>query len=300
MEQWDREGRLYFPKSPDGRIQRKRYLDELKGEEVQSLWDDILPIGSQAAERLGYPTQKPVALLERIIQASSNSGDIVLDPFCGCGTAIIAAEQLGRCWIGIDITQLAISLIKHRLTDTFGSSVQYETKGEPVSLSDALTLARDDPYQFQWWALGLVNARPVEQKKGADKGIDGRLYFHDDPKPDKTKQIVLSVKAGNLTAAHLRDLHGVLEREKAEIAVLISLQEPTKAMRKEAASAGFYDSPWHKKYPRLQLLTIKELLEGKGIDYPPSRQVDRTFKKAPRPKDKREKPRGLFLEDERS
>ena len=236
-----------------------------------------------AAERLGYPTQKPEALLERIIQASSSPGDVVLDPFCGCGTAIVAAQKLGRRWIGIDITSLATALIKTRLRDTFGDSAAYRVVGEPVSLPDAQTLADQDKYQFQWWALGLVGARPVEQKKGSDRGIDGWLYFHDEGEGSETKQVVLSVKAGHTNVAHLRDLRGVMEREKAEIGALITMQEPTGPMRAEAAAAGFYHSPgWNKSYPELQILTIAGLLEGVGIDMPPLRQVSATFKRAPK------------------
>ena len=274
-----REGLIVFTKS--GMPRKKRYLDQTEGRPVPDVWDDVLPINSQAAERLGYPTQKPEALLERVITASSNEGDMVLDPFCGCGTAVAVAQRLNRRWIGIDITHLAINLIKVRLRDAFGDAVQYETIGEPTSLPDAHALAEADPYQFQWWALGLVGARPAEQKKGTDKGIDGRLYFHDEPEGGKTKQVVLSVKAGRTTVAHVRDLRGVLDREKAEIGVLISMQEPTQAMRAEAAGAGFYDSPWGTKHPRLQLLTIEALLGGRAIDMPPSRDL-RTFKKAPK------------------
>lgn len=244
----------------------------------------IPTINAMAQERLGYPTQKPEALLGRIILASSKEGDLILDPFCGCGTAIAVAERLKRQWIGIDITHLAIGLIRHRLQDAFGNAIQYEVVGEPVSLPDAEELARNDPYQFQWWALGLVGARPVEQKKGADKGIDGRLYFHDEPK--STKQIIFSVKAGTLHANYVRDLRGVIERENAQIGVLISLEQPTQPMRSEAASAGFYKAPWDKDYPRLQLLTIADLLSGKMVDFP---RENVTFKKAPRAaKDKEE------------
>jgi SAM-dependent methyltransferase len=222
-------------------------------------------------------------LLERIINASSNEGDTVLDPFCGCGTAIAAAQKLNRRWIGIDITCLAISLIKHRLHNAFGDGIKdaYEVKGEPVSVTDAEVLAKDDPYQFQWWALGQVNARPVEQKKGADKGIDGRIFFHDDAESGDTKQIVISVKAGKLHAPYVRDLVGVVDREKAAMGVLLTMDEPTKNMRVEAASAGFYESPWGTKHPRIQIITVGELLDGTGIDAPPSRDF-RTVKKAPR------------------
>jgi len=237
-----------------------------------------------ASERLGYPTQKPEALLERIIKASSNEGDVVLDPFCGCGTAVAVAQRLSRRWIGIDITHLAIGLIKLRLADAFGKAAQYEVIGEPTSVPDAQTLADADPFQFQAWALGLVGARTaVSAKKGADKGIDGRLYFHDEGASGKTKQIIFSVKAGKVTVSHVRDLHGVIDREQAPIGVLLSMQEPTQPMRTEAAGAGFYDSPWGTRHPRLQLLTVGELLKGKGVDMPPSRDM-RTFKKAPKVK----------------
>jgi len=257
----------------------------MPGTLVTNLWADIPPINSQAAERLGYPTQKPEALLERIITASSNEGDVVLDPFCGCGTAIAVAHRLKRRWVGIDITHLAVNLMKHRLLSTFGEGVKHEyaVVGEPVDAEGARQLAKDDPYQFQWWALGLVGARPVEQKKGADKGIDGRITFHEG-KPTDVKHILLSVKAGaNIGAAMVRDLRGVVEREKAAIGVLISMEPPTKPMREEAASAGFYTSPWG-NHPRLQLFTVAALLDGMRIDAPPLGQVGQTFKKAPRAK----------------
>lgn len=267
MIKHDEEGKLHFTKK--GGIRLKRYLDETKGVILQSLWGDIPPINSQAKERLGYPTQKPEILLERIIRSSSNEGDIVLDPFCGCGTSTAVAERLKRKWIGIDITFLAISLIKSRLAKSFGEQVQFKTIGEPVSLFDAQELAKQDPYQFQWWAVGLVSARPTEQTKGADKGIDGKIFFHDDDS-GKTKTIILSVKAGKVSVPHVRDLAGVMEREKAQIGMLISLNNPTRPMITEAASAGFYKSPgWNKDYPRIQLITIEELMSGKKIDAPP-------------------------------
>ena len=273
------KGLLVYGRSGVPRL--KLYLDTGKGTPISDIWTDVPPINSQASERLGYPTQKPEALLERVIEASSNEGDVVLDPFCGCGTTIIAAEKLKRNWIGIDITHLAITLIKNRIHDSFGEESMPKVIGEPVSVPDAEDLAASDPYQFQWWALGLVGARPIEQKKGADKGIDGRLYFHDEAK-GKTKQVILSVKAGGLNVSQVRDLRGVMEREEAEIGVLISMEEPTGPMRKEVASAGFYKSPgWGTSHPRIQLLTVAELLDGKAIDYP-SRFGNVTFKKAPR------------------
>lgn len=262
----------------------KRYLDESSGVPLQDIWIDIPPINSQAAERLGYPTQKPEALLERIILGTTDEGDFVLDPFCGCGTTVAVAQRLKRRWIGIDITHLAIGLIRHRLRDAHGDRATFKVVGEPVSAADAAELAASDPYQFQWWALGLVGARPVEQKKGADKGLDGRLYFHDEGAGGKTKQVILSVKAGEKIPANaVRDLRGVIEREGAEIGVLISMAEPTKPMRREAASAGFYRSPYTRKdHPRLQLMTVEQILGGQGIDMPPIRATSVTFKKAPK------------------
>lgn len=280
MEQFYREGRLHFPQN-GGTPRYKRYLDEMPGVPLQDLWTDIRPIGAQAAERLGYPTQKPEALLERIIACSSNEGDVVLDPFCGCGTAVAAAEKLKRRWIGIDITHLAIALIKNRLRTAYGDAAEYEVIGEPVTLEDAKQLAATDPYQFQWWALGLVGARPAEQKKGADRGIDGRLYFRDGMGGDKTRQIILSVKAGHVTASQVRDLVGVLDREKAAIGVLITFEEPTKPMEREAASAGVFESAWG-KHPRIQLLTVGEILDGRQINAPRTAGTNITYKAAPR------------------
>jgi DNA methylase/NACHT-associated inactive Restriction Endonuclease 1 len=247
----------------------KRYLDEQRGRPVGDVWTDIDPINARAAERLSYPTQKPEALLQRIIAASSNEGDVVLDPFCGCGTAIAVAQRLNRRWIGIDITHLAVALMKHRLATAFGDAVTYKVIGEPTTVEDAEQLAREDPYQFQWWALGLVGARPMEGKKGADKGIDGRLYFHEGVATD-TKQVILSVKAGkNISVRDVRDLGHVVQREHAQLGVLITMTEPTQPMRTEAASAGFYHSDYFgRDYPRLQIGTVGELLAGKGVDYP--------------------------------
>lgn len=281
MREFARDGRLDHTRT--GMPEYKRYLDEMQGVPLQDLWTDINPINSQAAERLGYPTQKPEALMERIIESSSDEGDTVLDPFCGCGTTIAAAEKLNRRWIGIDITHLAITLIRHRLRNAFGDSANFEVVGEPVSASGAEALKEQDPFQFEWWALGLVDARPANGKKGADKGIDGRLYFFDDASGD-AKQIIISVKSGKTGPAHVRDLKGVVEREEAQIGVIITLQEPTKAMKEEAASAGFYDSPWGDKYPRIQILTIDELLEGAGIEYPSTPGSNVTFKRAPKAK----------------
>ena len=275
----------------------KRYLDEMPGVPLQDVWTDITPIPAQARERLGYPTQKPLTLLERIIKLSSNAGDLVLDPFCGCGTTIDAAEKLGRKWIGIDITQLATSLIKNRLRDTYGDKIEIITVGEPTTPNEAYVLAEQDKYQFQWWALGLVGARPVEQKKGADHGIDGKILFRDDPKASKAEQIIIQVKGGKTGVKDVRDLRGVLEREKAAMGVLISLQPPTRDMVAEAVSSGFYEHKTiQQKYPRLQLRTVKELMEGKPIERPSNvAAVDETFKRAPKAKARGHEQTGLDL-----
>lgn len=286
MTQLLEEGRVVQTK-PGAVPAYKRYLDEMEGVPLQDVWTDIAPIGAQAAERLGYPTQKPEALLERIIRTSSNEGDIVLDPFCGCGTTFAAAQRLNRRWIGVDITHLAITLMKRRLKDTFGDSASFNVVGEPVSVPDAAALAASDPYQLQWWALGLVGARPVEEKKGADRGIDGKIVFQSDG-AGKFETVILSVKAGHVTVNQVRDLRGVVEREKAAIGVLISMEDPTKPMQTEAVTAGFYESKvWNRKYSKIQLLTVADLLAGKQIEMPPIRQVGATFKKAPRATRKR-------------
>jgi len=304
----------------------KVYLDETKGKPVTTNWTDIDRIRNTSSERLGYPTQKPVALLERIIQASSNPGDVVLDPFCGCGTTIDAAEKPGREWIGIDITQVAMTTIKKRLLDTYESTktvrflrgsdapqgragsplpaaerreasatpdgahgVARPTElivriiGEPVTPADAAKLAEDDKFAFQWWAVGLVGARGTDLKKGADHGIDGQILFRDDPKADKPEQIIIQVKGGKTGVKDVRDLRGVIDREKAAIGILISLQDPTGPMETEAASVGYYEHKTNQqKFPRLQLRTVKELMDGKGIERPTSAaSSDETFKKAP-------------------
>lgn len=260
--------------------QYKKYLSESKGKTVTNCWTDIQQASGN--EALGYPTQKPEALLERIIQASSKEGDVVLDPFCGCGTAVAVAEKLKRRWMGIDLTHLAVNLIRTRLKDTFGAAAAFKVVGEPEDLAGAQALADLDKYQFQFWALGLVGARPAAQdeKKGADGGIDGRLYFHDEVR-GSTKQVIISVKGGkSIPANAVRDLLGTVEREKAAIGVLISIAEPTRSMREFAASAGFYDSKgFNRRYPKIQLLTVADLFNGKNAEYP-SQNV--TFKQAPR------------------
>jgi len=290
MKELYEEGLIY--QSKPGTVPRKKgYLDESPGVLVQDIWTDIKKISSRSNERLGYPTQKPESLLQRIIEMSCPEKGIILDPFCGCGTAIAVAQRFNRKWIGIDITHLAISLMKHRLMDSFGELIlnQIRVEGEPVSISGAKQLAKDDPYQFQWWSLGLVGARPVDQKKGADKGIDGKLYFFERKEDKKPKQIIFSVKAGKVQVSHIRDLRGVIEREKAQIGVLITMNPPTKPMVKEAAGAGFYSPEGlsGKKYPHIQILTIEDLMGGKSYQAPPFIRHEGgniTFRKAPKKK----------------
>lgn len=303
MQKLYEDGRIWLPMKKDGtpdttkRPRVKRYLKDMKGTIITNIWDDIFPLQYQAAERLGYPTQKPVALLERIIQASSNEGDVVLDPFAGCGTAIVAAEKLKRQWIGIDITHLAIALLKYRLKDSFELTEQdYQVIGEPKSIEDAYQLANDDRYQFQWWALSLVQARPRGNnphigKKGKDQGIDGIVNFMDDASR-QPKQIIVQVKSGKVQARDIRDLVGTMEREKASMGFFITLEKPTKDMEKEASVAGFYESPgWKKQYPKLQIFTISDLIvDGKQPNIPPNLA---TFKKA-KPQDQQQDQRELW------
>lgn len=259
----------------------------MSGTPLQDTWDDIPPINSQAAERLGYPTQKPLALLERIISASSNPGDVVLDPFSGCGTCISAAQKLGRQWIGIDITHLAIAMHKSRLKDMFDLEPRrdYAVVGEPEDLAGAQQLAREDRYQFQWWALSLIEARPLggdggrTGKKGADRGVDGAINFLE--KRSEVKRALVQVKSGHVNSAHIRDLKGTLEREGAQIGIFLTLEEPSKDMLSEAASAGFYHSElWQKDYPRVQIFTVEQLLNGAEVKVPPTPRGFEAFKKA--------------------
>ncbi len=283
MAKLDAEGRIWYPSDKSKRPRLKRYLDEMSGALLGNVWTDINPINSQAAERLGYPTQKPLALLERIIQASSNPGDVALDPFCGCGTAVHAAQKLGREWIGIDITHLAIGLIEKRMKDAF-PGLQFEVLGTPKDAAGARELAARDKYQFQWWACTLVGAQPYQgKKKGADSGIDGLLYFQDEAK-GPVKKIVVSVKGGeHVAVSMIRDLAHVVEREKASIGLCVTLAPPSKPMQTEAASAGFYASPHHGDFPKIQLLTVEGLLAGTETPkYPDLSQGGLSFKKAKR------------------
>jgi len=275
LERYDREGRLHFPSKPGGALRLKMYLDEQSGVKLQSIWTDIPAIGARAQERLNYPTQKPLALLERIIAASSNEGDLVLDPFCGSGTAVAAAQKLGRKWCGIDITTLAVALIKRRLLehfpDVFPLAEAIPVEGFPADVAGARALAESDRYAFEHWALTLIGAAPAgggaTKKKGADRGIDGEFTWRDDQ--DALCRGLVSVKSGHVNVTHIRDLIGTMGREKADLGVYVCLEEPTKPMRTEAAGAGRYKiEGMQKDFPRVQLVTVDDLLAGREPDVP--------------------------------
>ena len=273
-----------------------QYADEMPGVSLQNDWQDIPP--ALGHESLGYPTQKPLALLERIIAASSDEGAVVLDPFCGCGTAVHAAQKLKREWIGIDITCLAIGLIEKRLNDAFAKKCKFEVLGTPKDLESARDLALRDKYQFQWWAVTLVGAQPYQgKKKGADGGVDGLKFFYD-VEDAEARKIVIGVKGGNLKADDVRALNHVRDKANADIAILISLNEPTAGMKKDAISAGYFE--WRaggKKSPRVQLLTIEGLLSGTQRADHPDYQPNANFKKARREKTTTNSP-DLFEPDE--
>jgi len=263
MEKAHKEG-LVIQLKPGAVPQYKKYLDDSAGRTITNDWHDIRPIGG--GEEVGYPTQKPVALLERVISASSNEGDLVLDPFCGCGTAVHAAQKRKRQWIGIDITHLAISLIEKRLKDAF-PGIEYEVHGTPKDLDGARALADADKYQFQWWAVSLVNAQPFGgKKKGADSGIDGLVYFKPDART--TEKAIVSVKGGNaVNVAMIRDLGHVVDREQAKVGIFITLAPPTGPMITEAVKTGFYETDYG-RFPKLQILSIEDLFSGKRPQLP--------------------------------
>lgn len=268
LEEWWAEGRILTRRDGSPRMDGlKVYLEGLEGQKLQSVWTDIARIGNTASERLGYPTQKPLALLERIIAASSNPGDVVLDPFCGCGTAVHAAQKLGRQWIGIDVTHLAIGLIEKRMKDAF-PGIAFDVVGRPEDLDSALDLAARDRHQFELWALSMVDAVPWKGgRKGADGGIDGIIYFKPDGK--RTEKAIVEVKGGGIGVKDIGRLAQVMEREKALFGVFLTAQPPTRAMERDAAAVGVWENEYTgRKHPRLQIITLAELFHGKQPDIP--------------------------------
>ena len=264
LDKLDEAGYVYWPKKEGGKPRLKHFLDSLDGVAPSDIWTDIPPLSSHSKERLGYPTQKPVALLERIISSSSNEGDVVLDPFCGCGTTVHAAEKLGRQWIGIDITHLAISLIERRLRDAF-PGIAFKTHGVPTTINAARDLAERDKHEFEKWAVSLIpDAQPFKGgRKGADTGIDGIVYLRTGK--SKTDKAIIEVKGGGVSVDQVHKLKSVIEREKAIMGLFMTLRKPTQPMVKEAAAAGFVEldlGAGTMRFPRLQIVTIEDLLKG--------------------------------------
>ena len=264
----DKIGLIYWSKT--NKPYFKRYLPENPTKLVSNLWDDIKALSATAKERMGYPTQKPEALLERIIQASSNEGDVVLDPFCGCGTSIHASQKLNRNWIGIDITHLAIALIEKRMKDAFGINVLVE--GTPNSFESAQDLARRNKFQFEAWAVTLISNVLPNRKQVGDKGIDGVGFIQlgkDKNGKRIDAKIIVSVKGGDsLNPGMVRDLVGTMKSENAKLGVFISLREPTRKMKEASAKAGIFKTPLGEIYPKLQIYTITDYFNKKEPKLP--------------------------------
>ncbi|MFF9910678.1 DNA methyltransferase [Streptomyces sp. NPDC013457] len=269
MKRLDDDNRLIFPKKEGARIRRKLYLGEQPGVPMGDVWGDIAPLNSQASERLGYPTQKPLTLLERIIASSSKPGDLVLDPFCGCGTSIDAAQKNGRRWIGMDVTTLAIDLIDARLRHTYGESIMasYEILGTPKDMAGAAKLFQKSPFEFERWCVMQVDGQPNEKQVG-DKGIDGVIRFPVDAKGG-SQRVLVSVKGGTTNPGHVRDLIGTVASQNAAMGVFICMKAPTKAMIEAANHSGVYQHPGNgQQFPKVQIITVAELLEGKRPHLP--------------------------------
>lgn len=265
LDRLDAAGLIYWPQKAGGFPRFKRYVNE--GAPIQDVITDIAPVNSQAQERLGYPTQKPLALLQRIIAASSNEGDVVLDPFCGCGTTIEAAEQTKRQWIGIDVTHYAVTLIETRLRRAYPDA-EYKIYGRPTDLAGAVELAGRDKYQFQWWAAWKLGAQTYETKKGGDRGIDANIYFANGPYG--LGRIIISVKGGvNMNPGMVRDLAGTVEREGAQMGILVTLNEPTRGMIADAANYGFVPKTPHGRLPRVQIVSAEDIVDGRLPKLPP-------------------------------
>lgn len=287
FERLKADNRLVYPIKSGAKYSYKQYLKESSGKsQIDDVWYDINALNPVARERLGYPTQKPRALLERIIEQSSMEGMTILDPFCGCGTTVAAADPMKRQWIGIDVTHYAVTLIERRLLASGVDARSFEILGRPTDLAGARDLARRDKHQFQWWASWRLGARWYhEEKKGADRGIDGRMLFKNGPFGDGL--IIISVKGGeNIGVKDVRDLRGVIERDDAEMGIMITLAQPTGPMLSEAAAAGNLPKSAHGRLPRLQVVTIEDILDGRMPMLPPLPQLERAATRAPRKEDK--------------
>ena len=280
LEAYVAKGLVAFPKKPDGTPRLKYYLEQNKGVPLADFWDDIDLINSMGLESLGYPTQKPLTLLERIISSAKDDA-VIFDPFCGCGTTIEAAQRLKRPWIGIDVTHYAITLIEGRLRKIGVPKNAYDVIGRPTTLSEARALAVRDKYQFQWWASWRLGAQIYhEEKRGADRGIDGNIYFQNGPYG--TGRIIISVKGGEHVGVQMvRDLRGVIEREEAEMGVLITLVDPTGPMQAEADGTGFVRRSAHGRLPRIQIVTVEDLF-AERYKLPPLPQPATAVRTAPR------------------
>lgn len=265
LDQMDADGKVHWPRKEGGMPMFKRYLDDQQGAPLQDVWTDIPPIHNLSQYRLGYSTQKPLPLLERIITMATNPGDVVFDPFCGCGTTIYAAHVTGRKWLGCDIAILSVRLVRDVLLKWYGlkEGQHYEIEGVPLTPEGAQDLFDRDPHQFQKWAVELSEG--FSGKRSGDKGVDGRIYYETQT---GLRNMVISVKGGKLTPAYVRELRGVLDREgDSDLAGFICLQEPTKGMLQEAATAGMYEYRGH-DYPRIQIRTVDDLLQGRGFATP--------------------------------
>jgi DNA modification methylase len=273
LDKADEAGLIHWPKKTGGTPRFKQYAHISPGQLAHDVITDVGALNSQAAERLGYPTQKPVALLERIIKASSNEGDVVLDPFCGCGTTIDAAEKLGRKWVGIDITYLAVDLITKRLRDTHGDEVMgnVEVRGIPRDVPGARALFERSPFDFERWAVSLVNGQP-NMKQVGDKGADGVIRFPLDGTGKNIGKVLVSVKGGKAPGpTAVRDLAGTVEAQRGQMGLLVTLEAPTRGMQDAAQHAGTYPWPWNGTvYPKVQIITVPELLAGDVANLPPS------------------------------
>ena len=277
LEALDLRGDLFW--TSRGIPRRKVRPGEDPGVTVDSLWTDIEALGAQAQERLGYPTQKPIALLERILSVSSNEGQVVLDPFCGCGTTVAAAQALGRQWIGIDVAYHAIRVIEDRLADMPGK-IEYDLGGIPRDFASAARLAERDKYQFQWWANYLVGVQALKEiRKGPDRGIDGQMFFMNGPRG--WGRVLTSVKGGqHVGAKDVREFKAVIARERAEMGLFICLRKPTREMRSEAASFGFVDTA-HGHLPKLQIVSIERWFEGERPALPSLGHLSRDYFRSP-------------------